>query len=105
MTDCAGLLLAAGEGKRLGGPKALVEVDGELLVDRAARMLADGGCSPVGGVLGAAAPEGTARAGLADALVVGNDGWAPGGGAPFGGGLTGRGGAGAGRAGGALGGQ
>ena len=78
MTDCAGLLLAAGEGKRLGGPKALVEVDGELLVDRAARMLADGGCSPVVVVLGAAAPEVTARAGLADAIVVVNDGWSQG---------------------------
>ena len=78
MTDCAGLLLAAGEGKRLGGPKALVEVDGELLVDRAARMLADGGCAPVVVVLGAAAPEVTARAGLADAIVVVNDGWSQG---------------------------
>ena len=30
MGDCAGLLLAAGEGSRLGGPKALVVRDGEL---------------------------------------------------------------------------
>jgi len=75
MTGCAGLLLAAGEGKRLGTPKALVEVDGELLVDRAARMLAAGGCSPVVVVLGAAASEITAKAELADVVVVVNDGW------------------------------
>ena len=78
MTGCAGLLLAAGEGKRLGTPKALVEVDGELLVDRAARMLAAGGCSPVVVVLGARAGEVTARAQLADAVVVVNDDWSQG---------------------------
>src|SRR3954447_2347720 len=78
MTACAGLLLAAGEGKRLGTPKALVEVDGELLVDRAARVLADGGCSPVVVVLGAGAHDVTARAQLSDAVVVVNDDWAQG---------------------------
>ncbi|WP_019816398.1 nucleotidyltransferase family protein [Saccharomonospora saliphila] len=51
----AGLLLAAGAGRRFGGPKALVEVGGEPLVTRAARLLADGGCAPVLVVLGAAA--------------------------------------------------
>src|SRR4051794_20541999 len=74
----ARLLLAAGEGERLGTPKALVEVDGQLLVDRAARVLAEGGCSPVVVVLGAAAADVTARAQLADALVVVNDDWAQG---------------------------
>ena len=78
MTACAGLLLAAGEGKRLGTPKALLEVDGELLVDRAARMLAEGGCTPVVVVLGACAGEVTARARLADAVVVVNDDWTSG---------------------------
>jgi len=88
MTACAGLLLAAGEGRRLGTPKALVEVDGELLVDRAARMLADGGCSPVVVVLGAAAPQVTARARLADAIVVVNDDWSQGMGSSLRTGLT-----------------
>jgi len=88
MTACAGLLLAAGEGRRLGAPKALVEVDGELLVDRAARMLADGGCSPVVVVLGAAAPQVTARARLADAIVVVNDDWSQGMGSSLRTGLT-----------------
>ena len=38
----AGLVLAAGEGRRLGRPKALLEVDGERLVDRAVRVLQRG---------------------------------------------------------------
>ena len=51
----AGLLLAAGAGRRMGGPKALVELDGEPLVRRGIRLLADGGCAPVLVVVGAAA--------------------------------------------------
>ncbi|MGH8774646.1 MAG: nucleotidyltransferase family protein [Jiangellaceae bacterium] len=50
----AGLVLAAGEGRRYGRPKALVEFDGERLVDRAVRLAHDGGCSPVVVVAGAA---------------------------------------------------
>jgi nicotine blue oxidoreductase len=49
----AGLVLAAGEGRRFGGPKAPVVIEGERLVDRAVRCLADAGCSPVIVVLGA----------------------------------------------------
>ena len=49
----AGLLLAAGAGRRMGGPKALVELDGEPLVRRGIRLLADGGCAPVVVVIGA----------------------------------------------------
>ena len=50
----AGVLLAAGEGKRLGIPKALVEVGGRRLVDRGADLLRDGGTTPVVVVTGAA---------------------------------------------------
>jgi nicotine blue oxidoreductase len=57
VTAVAGLLLAAGSGTRFGQPKALVELDGELLVTRAARLLADGGCAPVVVVLGACAAD------------------------------------------------
>ncbi|MCO1655071.1 nucleotidyltransferase family protein [Pseudonocardia sp. S2-4] len=39
----------------MGGPKALVELDGEPLVRRALRVLSDGGCRPLIVVLGAAA--------------------------------------------------
>ena len=53
----AGLLLAAGAGRRFGGPKALVEYDGEPLVQRAVRNLAEAGCASVRVVLGAAAPQ------------------------------------------------
>ena len=49
----AGLVLAAGEGRRFGGPKAPALVDGERLVDRAVRIMREGGCDPVVVVLGA----------------------------------------------------
>lgn len=49
-----GLLLAAGAGRRFGRPKALVEFEGERLVDRGVRLLEQGGCHPVVVVLGAA---------------------------------------------------
>ena len=47
------MLLAAGEGKRLGTPKALVELGGRRLVDRGADLLRDGGTAPVLVVTGA----------------------------------------------------
>jgi NAD(P)H-dependent flavin oxidoreductase YrpB (nitropropane dioxygenase family)/CTP:molybdopterin cytidylyltransferase MocA len=49
----AGLVLAAGAGRRYGQPKAPVVVDGERLVDRSVRLLRAGGCSPIVVVLGA----------------------------------------------------
>ena len=52
-----GLVLAAGAGTRFGGPKALAELDGERLVDRAVRILRVGGADPVVVVLGAAVVE------------------------------------------------
>ena len=53
----AGLLLAAGAGRRMGRPKALVEVAGEPLVVRGIRLLAEGGCRPVVVVVGAQAAD------------------------------------------------
>jgi CTP:molybdopterin cytidylyltransferase MocA len=50
----AGLLLAAGEGSRLGRPKALVEIGGRTLAERAVALLRDGGADPVVMVTGAA---------------------------------------------------
>jgi len=84
----AGLLLAAGAGRRMGGPKALVELGGEALVLRALRVLAEGGCDPLTVVLGAAAErvaplvEGRAR------IVLAPD-WAEGMGASLRAGLSG----------------
>ena len=71
----AGLLLAAGAGRRMGRPKALVELDGEPLVRRALRALTDGGLAPVVVVLGARAADvrpilPVAVQGRADAAVV-----------------------------------
>ncbi len=66
-------MLAAGEGRRFGGPKALAELDGERLVDRAVRILSLGGADPVLVVLGAAVVD---VAG-ADAVIVAED-WAQG---------------------------
>ena len=68
----AGLLLAAGAGRRYGGPKALVELDGEPLVRRGIRLLRDGGCAPVHVVLGAGADEVPA---LSGAVPILHDRW------------------------------
>ena len=54
----AGLLLAAGAGRRMGGPKALLrDADGTAWVTRSARTLLAAGCAPVLVVVGAAAEE------------------------------------------------
>ncbi|WP_431884860.1 nucleotidyltransferase family protein [Micromonospora wenchangensis] len=74
----AGLVLAAGAGRRYGRPKALVERDGQLLVERASATARDGGCRPVVTVLGAAAAAVRARADLGAAIVIDNPGWATG---------------------------
>ncbi|NUO98820.1 MAG: nucleotidyltransferase family protein [Nonomuraea sp.] len=65
----AGLLLAAGEGARLGTPKALLEHAGERLVDRGVRLLEKGGCHPVVVVLGAATVQ------VRGAVTVRNPDW------------------------------
>jgi len=53
----AGLLLAAGAGRRLCRPKALLTMAGEPLVVRGVRLLAAGGCAPVAVAVGAAADQ------------------------------------------------
>lgn len=53
----AALVLAAGASRRLGFPKQLVQVHGEPLLRRTARLAVESGCHPVTVVLGAhAAP-------------------------------------------------
>jgi len=49
----AGLVLAAGAGRRFGGPKAVAVLAGERLVDRVVRLLAEAGCAPIVVVSGA----------------------------------------------------
>src|SRR5689334_14637335 len=53
--DIAGLVLAAGAGRRYGMPKALVAYRGELLVRRAARVAQAAGLTPTLVVVGAQA--------------------------------------------------
>ena len=60
----AGLVLAAGGGRRYGGPKALVRRDGELLVERAVATAREAGCAPIVVVLGASAADVRAQAGV-----------------------------------------
>ncbi len=50
----AGILLAAGEGSRLGQPKALIMLGGQSLARRGIALLRDGGADPVIVVTGAA---------------------------------------------------
>ncbi|MFH9059865.1 NTP transferase domain-containing protein [Streptomyces coeruleorubidus] len=72
----AGVLLAAGGGRRLGGrPKALLTHRGRPLVEHAVRVLREGGCERVHVVLGARADEVRARAVLPGCVLVGNPGW------------------------------
>ncbi|WP_433826457.1 nucleotidyltransferase family protein [Actinoplanes sp. CA-015351] len=73
----AGLVLAAGAGRRYGMPKALVRHEGQLFVERAADTLRRAGCERVLVVLGAAADEVRAAApGLPETVV--NPDWATG---------------------------
>ncbi len=65
----AGLVLAAGGGTRLGRPKALADIGGQRLVDRAVSTLAAGGADPVFVVVGAA------PVGHVEAFVVSNNEW------------------------------
>ncbi|MFC9854567.1 NTP transferase domain-containing protein [Streptomyces prasinus] len=72
----AGLLLAAGGGRRLGGrPKALLTHRGRPLVEHAVRALRAGGCERVHVVLGARADDVRARAELPDCVLVDNPDW------------------------------
>ncbi|MEV6814374.1 nucleotidyltransferase family protein [Micromonospora sp. NPDC051296] len=68
----AGLVLAAGAGRRYGGPKAPV------FLGQALRTLRDGNCDPIIAVLGAGARQARAAVDLAGVQVVDNPGWAEG---------------------------
>jgi CTP:molybdopterin cytidylyltransferase MocA len=77
--NVVGLVLAAGAGRRIGGPKALIRhPDGTPWVARTAQLLAAGGCTPVVVVVGAQAD--TVRHALrgAPVEVVEAAGWAEG---------------------------
>jgi len=67
----AGVVLAAGGGRRYGMPKALVEYEGSLLVERAVRT-ARAVCDPVLVVLGAQAVDVWRQADLDGATALAN---------------------------------
>lgn len=79
-TRVAGLVLAAGGGRRFGGPKALIRFDGHLLVQRAVTIACAGGCAPVVVVLGAGDAEVRAATVAAEPapVLVSNPYWATG---------------------------
>ena len=84
MVNTTAVLLAAGAGTRLGrGPKALLPFSGRTLVEHAAAVLRDGGCSGVVVVVGAGAAEVAALPGLAGCRLVPNEDWASGMGGSF----------------------
>jgi molybdenum cofactor cytidylyltransferase/nicotine blue oxidoreductase len=70
----AAVVLAAGGGRRYGMPKALVEYEGSLLVERAVRT-ARAVCDPVLVVLGAQAVDIWRQADLGGAAVLANKDW------------------------------
>jgi molybdenum cofactor cytidylyltransferase/nicotine blue oxidoreductase len=74
MSTVAGLVLAAGGGRRYGMPKALVEYGGSLLVERAVRTAREV-CDPVLVVLGARAVDVWRTADLDGATVLANRDW------------------------------
>lgn len=76
MPAVAGLLLAAGGGRRLGGrPKALLTHRGRPLVEHAVAVLRAAGCDRVHVVLGAQAAAVRKRAELGDCVLVDNPDW------------------------------
>lgn len=81
-------MLAAGSGRRLGNPKALLRHGDSLLVEHATRTVRQAGCEPVVVVLGAAADQVQAAAELAGATVVVNKSWSTGVGSSLKAGLT-----------------
>src|ERR1700722_6929453 len=68
----AGILLAAGAGRRLGQPKALVDLGGRPLAARGVALLREGGAAPVIVVTGAAAVN------LTGVITVHNPHWSTG---------------------------
>jgi molybdenum cofactor cytidylyltransferase/nicotine blue oxidoreductase len=74
MTTVAAVVLAAGGGRRYGMPKALVQYEGSLLVERAVRTAREV-CDPVLVVLGASAVDVWRQADLDGATVLANKDW------------------------------
>ena len=76
LPQVAGLVLAAGAGRRYGMPKALAAYRGELLVRRAAGTLRAAGCAPTPVIVGAQADR--VRRAAPELDLVDNPHWATG---------------------------
>ena len=72
------MIIAAGGGRRIGGPEALLHQGERPLVNRVLDIMREAGCGPVVVVLGAAADQVRATADLSGATVVVNRGWGTG---------------------------
>jgi len=71
-----GVVLAAGESRRFGGPKALAELGGCSLLARAIHTLREAGVDDVAVIVGARAEAVAAEASSHDACAVTNERWA-----------------------------
>jgi CTP:molybdopterin cytidylyltransferase MocA len=70
------IVLAAGEGRRMGGPKALLPIGGETFLARACRLFARPGIASVVAVIGAEAERVRASAAIPpEATVAVNERW------------------------------
>ena len=83
------MIIAAGGGRRIGGPEALLHQDGKPLVDQMIDTLTEAGCGPIVVVLGAAADQVRETADLDRATVVVNRAWGTGVGSSIRAGLAG----------------
>ena len=71
----AAIILAAGASTRMGQPKQLLKLGGELLLERAIRVAEQAGCAPIVVVLGAHSDEILVACNLEWADVVMNSNW------------------------------
>ncbi|WP_341716658.1 NTP transferase domain-containing protein [Micromonospora sp. FIMYZ51] len=83
------MIIAAGGGRRIGGPEALLHQGGKPLVDQMIDTLTEAGCGQIVVVLGAAADQVRATADLDRATVVVNRAWGTGVGSSIRAGLAG----------------
>lgn len=89
-TQVPALVLAAGAGRRIGGPKALVRLDagGPTLLERCVDRVRGGGCGDVTVVVGAAATDVAGLAAMLGVEAIPAPDWAEGMGASLRAGLT-----------------
>ncbi|GIJ34376.1 nucleotidyltransferase family protein [Verrucosispora sp. WMMD703] len=83
------MIIAAGGGRRIGGPEALLHQGGKPLVDQMIDTLTEAGCGQIVVVLGAAADQVRQTADLSRATVVVNRAWGTGVGSSIRAGLAG----------------